>query len=176
MSRNSVFCIAPSRGRADRIVHGLKEAEFSGAEISVVFLDQDAGDGRAAGREVSLAAGATRGVIGWIAGGRRVVIPGIDSLIAAGPIAVALGGAAVRGVADGLIDFGLPPAEAGSYEGRIKGGAFLIAMHSENPDRCDRARGIATAEGAEDLCTLMAISTSKPARTNPDGVFRETAA
>ena len=176
MSRNSVFCIAPSRGRADRIVHGLKEAEFSSADISVVFLDQDAGDERAAGPEASRSRGAFRGVLGWIAGGRRVVFSGTDALIAAGPVAVALGGAAVRGVADGLIDFGLPSAEAGGYEGRIRSGAFLIAIHSENPDRGDRAREIATAEGAEDICTQMEISTPKPSRRNPDGVFRKTAA
>jgi len=171
MSRNSVFCIAPSRGRADRIVHGLKEAEFPSTDISVVFLDQEAG----AGREASPAKGAIRGVLGWIAGARRMAIPGIDSLIAAGPVAAALGGATVRGVAGGLIEFGLPPAEAGGYEGRIKGGAFLIAVQSENPDRCDRAREIFTAEGAEDLCTQIEISTPMPARRNTYGMFRGTA-
>ncbi len=176
MSRNSVFCIAPSRGRADRIVHGLKEAEFPGTDVSVVFLDQDAGDERAAGRKASPAPGAIRGVMGWIVGGGRVVIPGIDSLVAAGPVAAALGGAMVRGVAGGLMVFGLPAAEAGRYEGRIKDGAFFIAIQSENPDRCDRAREIVAAEGAEDVCTMMEVSTPKSSIRNACEMFRGTAA
>lgn len=116
MSQRSLYCIAPSRGRADRIVHDLKGAEFSRTDISALFLDRSASDERASANEASAAAGAAvaqsagaiRGVLGWIAGMGPLVIPGVDPLITAGPIAAALSGATVGGVAGDLIDFGVP--------------------------------------------------------------------
>ena len=159
MSQRSVFCIASSRGRADRIVHQLKEAGFTNQDISALFLDQHAGEQRAPGRKAAASAGAIRGVMGWIAGVGRVVIPGVDPLIAAGPMAAALGEVTVGGVAGGLIDFGIPSVEARCYEARILDGAFLISIQSANPDQSDQAREIFAAEGAENICTLTNIST-----------------
>lgn len=176
MSQRSVYCIASSRGRADRIVHDLKDADFPSTEVSALFLEQNAGEEPASGRKASGPADAIRGVMGWIAGGGRVVIPGVDPLIAAGPVAAALGGATAGGVAGGLMDFGIPPAEARCYEGRIKDGAFLISIQSANPDRGDRAREIFTAEGAEHICTLTDISAPKPSGKNAHGGSRRTAA
>jgi hypothetical protein len=40
MSKKSVFCIATSRDRADRIVGQLKTANFSNNDISVLFPDK----------------------------------------------------------------------------------------------------------------------------------------
>ncbi len=176
MSQRSVFCIASSRGRADRIVHQLKEAGFSNQDISALFLDQHPGGERAPGRKAGASTGAIRGVMGWIAGVRRVVIPGVDPLIAAGPVAVALGEATAGGVAGGLIDFGIPPVEARCYEARILDGAFLIAVQSANPDQSDRAREIFATEGAENICTLTNVSTAQSPRGGAGGVPRRTAA
>ncbi|HEX9783941.1 MAG TPA: hypothetical protein VGA56_14565 [Opitutaceae bacterium] len=71
----------------------------------------------------------------------------------------AFSAATVVGIAGGLIDFGVPDTEARLYEGRIKDGRSLISVHTENPDKCDRAREIFSAAGAEDICTMMNVST-----------------
>ena len=180
MSQRSVFCVALSRGRADRIVNDLKEAKLASTEISVLLRDpsptvevvttNDAITSESATGAES--AGAIRGVMAWIAGIRRVVIPGVDPLIAAGPIADALSGSTVGGIAGGLIDFGVPDAEAGRYASRIKEGHSLISVHVENPDKCDRAREIFSAAGAEDICTMMNVSTPNLPLRNGYGIPR----
>jgi len=169
MSKRSVFGIAPSRGRADRLLHDLKEADFANTDISVLFLDPSGSDQRnpanvasaSAGVSSARSSGAIRGVVAWIHGVRSLDIPGVEPLIAAGLVAAALSGATVGGVAGGLIDFGLPASEAGRYETRIKDGQFLISVHSENPEKSDQARAIFTSSGAEDICTIIEVITPK---------------
>jgi hypothetical protein len=168
------LCIAPSRGRADRIVHDLKEAGFLATDLSVLFLDESTSDRPASSaksltsKDVLTARSACeiRGVLGWIAGISTLVIPGVGPLIGAGPVASALGSATLGGIAGGLIDFDVPQVEAMRYEGRIKDGCILISVHSENPEKSDEARGIFTENGAENICTLIEVSTSRiPWRT-----------
>ena len=169
MAKRSVFCIASSRGRADRIVHDLKEEGYSSTDLSILFLDGSASDARVSAAKplvatVVLAARSTckiRGVLGWIAGIRPLVIPGVGPLIAAGPVGAALSSATLGGIAGGLIDFDVPQAEASRYEGRIKDGCILISVHSENPEKSDQAREIFTENGAENLCTLIEVSTPR---------------
>ena len=184
MSKRSVFCIAPSRGRADRIVHELKEAEFSNTVISVLFLDRSAGDERAGSNKPSASAGAPasrstgeiRGVFSWIDGIRSLTIPGVGPLIAAGPVAAALSSTTVGGVAGGLVDFDVPQVEAARYEARIKDGQILIAVHSENPEMSDHAREIFTANEAEAICTMIDVFTPKTLLRNPSGPPHASAA
>jgi len=169
MPQRSVFCIALSRGRAGRIVLDLKEARFSNTEISALFLDQSATADRAlasgavssAGDPLVQPANVINGVMSWIAAVACHVVPGADPIIAAGPMAAALSDAPVCGVADGLIDFGLPQMEARRYAGRIKDGQILVSVHTESTDKNDRAREIFTAAGAEDICTLEEVSVSE---------------
>jgi hypothetical protein len=182
MPKRSVFCIAASRGRADRIVHELKEADFSSTDISVIFLDRSPGSqsrtNNAAPASATAAAtqsgGEIRGVLGWIAGIRSLVIPGIGPLIAAGPVAAILSSKTLGGIAGGLADFDVPQVEAVRYEGRIKDGSILIAVHSENPEKSDQARGIFAGNGAENVCTLIEVSTPKIHSRNADGSPRES--
>jgi len=75
-----------------------------------------------------------------------------------------------------LIDFGVPDTEARLYEGRIKDGRSLISVHTENPDKCDRAREIFSAAGAEDICTMMNVSTPKLSLRNGYGIPRTSIA
>jgi hypothetical protein len=172
MPQRSVFCIALSRGRAGRIVLDLKEARFSNTEISALFLDQSANTGRAVANEAVSTAGEPLvqpadvicGVMSWIAAVACHVVPGADPIIAAGPIATALCEAPVSGVADSLIDFGLPKTEARRYEGRIKDGHILVSVHTESTDKSDQAREIFTAAGAEDICTMAEASASEQPR------------
>jgi hypothetical protein len=170
MAKRSVFCISASRGRADRLVHDLKEADFSGSDLSVLFLDRSPTGLRpgAKGTPGSVTSAAAppsaeiRGVLSWIAGIRSIVIPGVGPLIAAGPVAAALSSATVGGIAGGLIAFDVPQVEAARYDGRIMGGDILIAVHSENPERSNQAREIFTANEAESICTMIEVLAPKP--------------
>ena len=95
MSNKSVFCIATSRGQADRIVDQLKAANFSNNDISVLFPDKDttrdfahekntkAPEGVATGASTG---GVIGGALGWVAGIGALAIPGVGPFIAAGPI------------------------------------------------------------------------------------------
>ena len=168
MPQRSVFCIALSRGRAGRIVLNLKEARFSNTEISALFLDQSAIASRAAERATRPAEEETPiqpadvicGVMAWIAAVACRVVPGVDPVIAAGPIATALSNAEGGSVANGLIDFGVPHAEARRYEGRIRDGNILVSVHTESSDKSDQAREIFSAAGAEDICMMTENSSA----------------
>lgn len=172
MSKKSVFCIATSRGQADRIVDQLKNASFSNNDISVLFPDKDttrdfahekntkAPEGIATGASTG---GVLGGALGWVAGIGALAIPGVGPFIAAGPIIAALSGAAVGaavgGIAGGLIGLGIPEIEAKRYEGKIKQGNLLISVHTENSEEITKAKDIFSNAGAEDICTTGEAST-----------------
>jgi hypothetical protein len=172
MSKKSVFCIATSRGQADRIVDQLKNANFSNNDISALFADKGtthdfahekntkAPEGAVAGASTG---GVVGGALGWIAGIGALAIPGVGPFIAAGPILAALSGAAigaaVGGIAGGLIGLGIPELEARRYEGKIKQGNILISVHTENSKEIDKAKDIFTQAKAEDICTTGESST-----------------
>jgi len=184
MPKRSVICISASRGRADRIVHDLKEAGFSGSDLSVLFLDRSTTDRRPGNKGIpaspisAVAPPSTeiRGVLGWIPGIRLLLIPGVAPLIAAGPIAAALSSATVGGIAGGLIDFNVPQVEAARYEGRINDGDMLIAVHSENPESSDQARAIFTANEAENIFTMIEVLASKISLQSAYGPHSRTVA
>ena len=174
MSKKSVFCITTSRDQADRIVHQLKNANFSNNDISVLFPDKGttrdfahekntkAPEGAVAGASTG---GAIGGALGWIAGIGALAIPGVGPFIAAGPIIAALSGAAigaaVGGIAGGLIGLGIPEIEAKRYEGKVKAGNILISVHTESSEEITRAKDIFTTAKAQDICTTGEASTPK---------------
>jgi hypothetical protein len=165
MSRLSIFCLATSRGRADRIIHDLKDAEFSSTDLSVLLLDANAegdhagrGDSRMLTSAAARSAGPIRGGLAWVTGVGRLMIPGAGSFLAAGPIIAALHRACnvapADAVARGLIHLGVSVAEATPMAQRITAdGHLLISVHSTNPDQILRAREIFTVANAQNICT-----------------------
>lgn len=161
MLARSVFCIIPSRGRADHIVVNLRDAGYSGAEVSVLFLEPaSAGSGSP---EVAAApsSGPIRGAFAWIADIQRVDVPSVGPIIAGGPIVAAFSSTTRGGITGGLGAFGLPGKEAETYAQRIQAGHFLLSVRTENPERSDRARELFSAEGAEHICTMMNVVTPR---------------
>ncbi len=174
MSKKSVFCIASTRGQADRIVDQLKTANFSNNDISVLFPDKGtsrdfahekntkAPEGAVAGAGTG---GVVGGALGWIVGIGALAIPGVGPFIAAGPILAALSGAAIGaaagGIAGGLIGLGIPELEAKRYEGKVKEGNILLSVHTENAAEVTRARDLFTKAGAHDICTTGESTTPK---------------
>jgi len=164
MSKTSVFCIAKSYGQAEQIVERLQSSGFPASEISVLLPDtegkHDIGHVKATKAPEGATTGAatgglTGGVIGLLAGIGALAIPGLGPFIAAGPIMAALRGAAIGattgGVVGGLIGMGIPEIEAKRYEGKLRSGNYLIAVHAHDDKQEDRAEEIFKSAGAEDI-------------------------
>ena len=180
MSKNAVFCIAGREEQAHRIISQLKDAGFSGNDISVLFPDKSttknfahekntkAPEGAVAGAGTGAAVGAA---LGWLAGIGLLAIPGLGPFIAAGPIMAAMSGAAVGGtvggIAGALVGMGIPEFEAKRYEGFVKDGNILISVHSENSDETRRAKKIFELAGARDISTAgeSGLGENEPAVT-----------
>lgn len=173
MLTSALFCLATSRGRADRIVNELKSAGFLPTEIGVLFLDRnipsdpgrerevDAGMSPAAARS----AGPIRGVLGWVAGIGRRRVPGVGAFIAAGPITPMLHEAHTSSpgvaIAAGLIALGIPASDATRLEQRIKfDGHFLISVHTNDSARIAQTRGIFETSFGEAICTTAETLTT----------------
>ena len=164
MSKDSVFGIVKTHAQAERLVEGLQSAGFPASEISVLLPDRegkhDIGHVKATKAPEGATTGAatgglTGGVLGLLAGIGALAIPGVGPFIAAGPIMAALSGAAIGattgGVVGGLIGMGIPEIEAKRYEGKLKEGNYLIAVHAHDGDQEDRAKAIFEQAGAEDI-------------------------
>jgi hypothetical protein len=160
----SVMGILDSQRQAETIVRALQDAGFLQSALSVLFPDQDgtrdfahehhtkAPEGAIAGVG---AGGAIGGTLGVLAGIGALAIPGAGPFIAAGPLLAALSGAAagaaVGGIAGALVGLGIPEIEAKRYEGKIRGGNILIAVHVETSDSQARAETILREGGARDV-------------------------
>jgi hypothetical protein len=152
----------------------LQAAGFALDDISVLFPDKGttrdfafekgtkAPEGAVAG--VS-AGGVVGGTIGLLAGIGAIAIPGVGPLIAAGPLLAALGGAAagaaVGGVAGALVGFGIPELEARRYEGKLKSGGILLAVHTDSHDELKRAEQILKGSGATDVSSTREVHVPK---------------
>jgi len=166
MSKKSVFGIVDTSAQAEQIVNHLRINGFSNDDISVLYPDKEsshefahtkntkAPEGIATG---AAAGGVVAGAAGWILGVGALMIPGVGPFLAVGPIVAALSaaavGATVGGIAGGLIGLGIPELEAKRYEGRIRAGNFLIAVHAEDSDDISKAETIFKENGANDICT-----------------------
>jgi len=162
--KKSVIGIVETQIQAGRIVDELQASGVPSDDISVLFPDTrgtkdfahehntKAPEGAVAG--VS-AGGVIGGTVGLLAGIGALAIPGVGPFIAAGPLLAALSGAAagaaVGGIAGALVGLGIPEIEAKTYEGKIRGGNILIAVHTDNTDTEKRAKRAFEQHGAHDV-------------------------
>jgi hypothetical protein len=98
------------------------------------------------------------GALGALAGLTIFTAPILGPLALAGPIVSALGGAAVGGTIGGLAGgtgalthIGVPEYATERVEKKIQEGGALIAVHSDDPARLDRALRIFKSSGAEEV-------------------------
>jgi hypothetical protein len=173
----AVYCIALSEAAAKDIVDKLKIMGFSGEDISVLFPDVSgtrdfaheqhtkAPEGATAGGLVGASAG---GALGWLAGIGTLAIPGVGPFLAAGPIMAALAGVGIGATAGGLIGaligLGIPEYEAKQYEGKLRKGNILIAVHVEDAKQRDRAKDVFEVAGGEDISYTSEASVPRDAR------------
>lgn len=165
--KKAVMCIVQRYDQAEGVVAQLQRVGFTPNDISVLFPDKQgtrdfahehntkAPEGAVAGAGTG---GVLGGTIGLLAGIGALAIPGLGPLIAAGPLMAALSGAAVGagvgGLTGALIGMGIPEIEARKYEGKVKGGNLLIAVHTDNPEQRKRAEEVFKTARAEDIVTV----------------------
>lgn len=161
----TVIGLFNSRDQAEKAVSELRGRGFH-QEISILAADKSkAGDdaerynqpGRPAAGGGGLSSGViTGGALGGLAGlamgAGALAIPGIGPIIAAGPIAALLSGAATGGVAGGLIDWGIPADRGKFYEGKVKEGSILASVRADEKKALEAAQ-ILRQNGARDVET-----------------------
>jgi hypothetical protein len=158
---NAVYCVASTEPQANEILTHLRNLGFSASEVSILLKDKDT-------RNISVEEDAVRGaekggiaggILGALAAGLSALsIPALGPLLVAGPWLAALGGAAVGGVVGGLAGgsgalthIGIPEHAAPRLEKRIQDGAILIAIHSKDPVRLDRALRVLKSSGVDEI-------------------------
>ncbi len=163
---SSVYCLVKTQAQASRIADRLRTSGFSANDVSALFPDNrgtrdfahqnstKSPEGAAIGAGTGAVLG---GALGWLAGIGALAIPGLGPLIAAGPILGILAGVATGGVTGGvagaLVGLGIPEYEAQLYEGKLRAGNILIAVHTDDSEEAARARQIFTDEHAEAIST-----------------------
>jgi hypothetical protein len=157
---NAVYCLALSEPQANEILTHLRNLGFSASEISILLKDKDT-------RNISVKEDAVRGakkgglaggILGALAGLTVLTVPALGALVVAGPIVSALGGAAVGGVVGGLAGgsgalthIGIPEESRSRLEQKLNDGAILIAVHSSDPARRDKALRVFKSSGADEI-------------------------
>jgi uncharacterized membrane protein len=176
--KKAVIGIVETRAQAESVVEQLQRvASIAVRDISVLLPDSQgtrdfahehntkAPEGAAAGAG---AGGVLGGTLGLLAGIGALAIPGVGPLIAAGPVLAALSGAAagaaVGGLTGALVGLGIPEIEARAYEGKIRGGNILIAVHTDSRDEQNAAESVLKQAGAHHVGATSETSLPKDAR------------
>jgi len=71
------------------------------------------------------------GAGGLLAAAGLFTVPGIGPLLALGPLAAGLTGAAAGGLIGGLVDLGIPRESSEYYEGQVRQGRVLATVEAE---------------------------------------------
>jgi uncharacterized membrane protein len=113
------------------------------------------------------AGGLLGGTLGLLAGIGALAIPGVGPFIAAGPLLAALSGAAagaaVGGISGALIGMGIPEIEAKAFEGKLRRGNVLIAVHTDSSEEQKAVRDVLKRNGAHDIDVTSETSVPKDA-------------
>ena len=163
--KKAVIGIVDSTAQAETAVNELQRVgNIRSQDISVVLPDRRESVGFAAEHHTkapegavigSSAGGLLGGTLGLLAGIGTLAIPGIGPLIAAGPLLATLSGvaagAAVGGISGALVGMGIPENDAQRYEGKLRAGSVLIAVHTESQAEQRAARDILDRVGARDI-------------------------
>ena len=162
----NVIGVFDNSSQAHAAVERMINAGIERDQISLVSPDAEPDRNRDETTEHTSGAGkgagigaALGGVGGLIAGIAGLAIPGIGPIIAAGPIAAAIGGmlggaglgAAAGGLIGALTDMGVPEEDARHYEDQVRQGKSLVTVRAEDDNEADRASNIMQLQGAVDV-------------------------
>ncbi len=151
----AVIGVFADKRQAEQAINALRRQGFTTEEINIVAKkggQGDKGDGYVEDdiTDGALTGGTLGGIGGLILGAGALAIPGIGPIIAAGPIAAALGGAVAGGVAGGLIDWGIPAEASQRYEQEVAQGGVLAIINTTG-QKVDQAAQILRQNGARDV-------------------------
>jgi len=162
--KKAIIGIVESRAHAEAVVESLREAGVSVNDISVLFPDKRGTQDFAHTNSTKAPEGAIAGVstggllggtLGLLAGIGALAIPGLGPFIAAGPLMAALSGAAagatLGGLTGALVGMGIPEIEAKVYDGKVRGGNILIAVHVESAEARKSTEQILERHGATNV-------------------------
>ena len=162
MANTAVFGLYSAGIQAGEAIDELRLQGFRGEDVSVLFAEKEATWDFAVG-SAAMAAGSAatggapgavvRSVLGWLWGNGAVAIPGSGPVIASGPIAAALAGAANGAISATLVGLGLPEHEAKRYESRIRSGSLLLSIHCDDAESARSARQLLEQTGARNICS-----------------------
>lgn len=176
--KKAVIGIVDSAAQAETIVNDLRrEASIRLADISVLLPDRRDAQAFAAEHHTKAPEGAVAGAgaggllggtLGLLAGIGALAIPGVGPLIAAGPVMAALSGIAagvtVGGISGALVGMGISETEAKTYEGKLRSGSVLVAVHTESAEEQRLVRDIMQRGGAHDIDTRAESSLPRDMR------------
>jgi len=164
--KTSVMGIVETREQAETILTTLQQIGIGSGDVSILFPDKAgtrdfAHEHNTKAPEGAVAGAATGGIlggtIGLLAGIGALAIPGLGPFVAAGPLMAALSGAAAGattgGIVGALVGMGIPEIEAKHYEGKVRGGNILIAVHVESREQRNQVEDLLKRGGARDVKT-----------------------
>jgi len=155
----TVYGVFDNLDNAERAVSALKDHGAGGVEVSVVrrsdgtgvpLVEKEASEGFTVTGPGDVAAGALKGgaaglALGVLAGAVALTIPGLGPILAAGPLATAIGatlattaaGAIGGGFVGYLVDQGVPEATAARYHEAVTRGDILVSVRSAHISAVD---------------------------------------
>jgi hypothetical protein len=172
----TVAGVFPDDTQARRALEDLRAAGIAAEHVSVIAKDAhrarelagETGPDVVGGVAIGGGLGAILGAAaGWLVGIGALVVPGIGPVLAAGPIAAALGvagttaavGAGAGAVGGGLIGaltgWGFSESEAREFQSRVERGEILLAANV-NEEMLSRAEEILRRDGADRVASKLA--------------------
>jgi hypothetical protein len=158
----TVVGLFETKTHAEKAIQKLQAAGFRKEALGVamkhagklepVAETADAGDLSDEGAIVGALTGAELGVLlGLALVASPIVLPGLGTLLIAGPVAAALTGAglgaASGGLLGGLIGLGIPESDAADYAAGIEEGGIIVSVEAGD-SHAELARRILDEEGA----------------------------
>lgn len=146
----TVIGVFSDRSKAEEVVRALEDQGFNEKEVSLLAKGEEGakgGENLANGAGWGTGLGATAGLLAGIG---ALAIPGFGPVIAAGPIAATITGAATGGLAGGLLDYGIPDSTGRRLEQDIKRGE-AVAFVKAGDRKAEKAADILKKHGAKDV-------------------------
>lgn len=163
---STVVGVFHNRDDAEKAAHELRQQGLH-ERISIVARGDEDDRGRGGGQGEGQQRGGMRmggeassgtwtgaaigGAGGLLASAGLFTIPGIGPILALGPLAAGLTGAAAGGLVGGLVDLGVPRHRSEYYEQRVREGKILCAVDADGSE--EEVRQTFERYGAADIET-----------------------
>lgn len=152
----TILAVYDTLDMAHAAVRDLTSSGFDRSNIGVAARDYNAADWEhedVSGAEGSGFGALVGGLTGIVMGLTAITIPGIGAIIAAGPLAAALGaatggaigavaGAATGGLVASLVDLGIPDDDAETYAEHVRRGGALVSVTVQDESMVPQATSI----------------------------------